>query len=308
MNIAIIGSGGVGGYFGAKLAQAGNSVTFLARGAHLDAMRQKGLKVKSINGDFYLPSVTVVENILEIENPELILVGVKAWQIQEIRDELKKIVQPQTTIIPLQNGVMAYEELCECIGGNHVVGGLCRIISKIDKPGVINHFGVNPNIVLGEMDKTVSERVLQIETLLNNSGINTRATNKIEVELWKKFISICVSGFLAVTRSTYGQILEVPEPKNMMKAVMDEIFELSEVLNIGVESDYVEKTMNFFTTMPYNSTSSLARDIWDEKPSELEYQNGTVVKLAKKHGVLVPVNEFIYTSLLLMEKRVRGGK
>ncbi len=308
MHIAIIGTGGVGGYFGAKLAQAGNQVTFLARGEHLKAIKQNGLMVKSIHGDFHVKDVSATDTILEIDSPDLVITAVKAWQIKEVRKDINKILHPGSMVLPLQNGVMAAEELSEVIDPSHVMNGLCRIISKIDGPGVINHFAVKPEIVFGELNKTETKRMAALSQLFNDAGIVNKASRDIEVDLWKKFISICVSALLAVTKTTYGEIREIKETREMMIDLLIEIYDLSKKKGVNIKPDFIEKTIAFFDSFPYNSTSSLTRDVWEGRPSEIEYQNGTVVKLAKQYGIDVPINRFVYNCILPMEIKARGIK
>ena len=305
MKIAIIGSGGVGGYFGAKLVQAGNEVTFLARGEHLKAFKNKGLTVKSILGDFHVDTFSATDKITKIGKPDLLLLGVKAWQIKEIRDDLKKIIPPESFILPLQNGVLATEELSETIDKSAILGGLCRIISKIESPGVINHFGVKPIIVFGELDKSISNRLQNLKKVFDKAEIDSKITENIESELWKKFIAICVSGLLAITKTTYGELRELKETRKMMIDLLTEIFILSQKIGVQIESDFIDKTVTFIDTFPYDSTSSLTRDVWECRPSEIEYQNGTVVKLAEKYGVDTPINKFVYNCILPMELKAR---
>jgi len=308
MNIVVIGSGGVGGYFGAKLAQAGNKVTFVARGKHLKAMQTNGLTVKSIHGDFHLKSVHVTDTITSQKQVDLVIVAVKAWQIKDIREDIKQIIHANSMVLPLQNGVLAYQELCDVIDPRNVLGGLCRIISKIEAPGVIHHFGVKPEIVFGEMDKTLSPRMEVLSQLFKQAGIASKASGDIEADVWKKFISICVSALLAVTRTTYGEMCEHKETRQMMTDLLYEIYAVSQKMNINIKPDFVERTITFIDSFPYNSTSSLTRDVLEGKPSEIDYQNGAVVKLAGQYGVPVPVNTFIYKCILPMELKARGRK
>jgi 2-dehydropantoate 2-reductase len=305
MKIAIIGTGGVGGYFGAKLAKAGFDVSFLARGEHLAAIRKNGLTVKSILGDFHLDNLTIRKKIQEIEQVDLIIICVKAWQIKEIRNDLKSIVQSNTLILPLQNGILAVDELCEVIDKSNILGGLCRIISKIESPGVINHLGITPTIVFGELDKSNSKRIQDIKKLFDKAGINPQISTDINSDLWKKFIAICVSGLLAVTKTTYGEIRELKETRQMMIDLLNEIYALSQRIGINIESDFIYKTVSFIDTFPYDSTSSLTRDVWEGKPSEIDYQNGTVVRLGEKYGVDTPINRFVYNCILPMELKAR---
>ncbi|SHG00447.1 ketopantoate reductase [Mariniphaga anaerophila] len=306
MKIAIIGTGGVGGYFGGKLADAGVDVTFLARGKHLEAMQKNGLFVKSILGDFHLPKVKATDKISEIGTVDLVMIGLKAWQVKDIREQLKFLIHSDTVILPLQNGVVTADELSVSIDKKHIIGGLCRIISKIEAPGVIDHFGVPaPKIIFGELNKTDTERLHHIKTVFDKARIHSEITMDIEAELWRKFIMICVSGLLAVTKTTYGELRELQETRRMMIDLFNEIHLLSQKMNINIEADYVDKTVQLIDKLPYDSTSSLTRDVWEGKPSEIEYQNGTVVKLGEKHSVETPVNKFVYNCILPMEIKAR---
>ncbi len=306
MKIAIIGSGGVGGYFGAKLAQSGNDVTFLARGAHKEAMQSNGLQVKSIDSDFHITNVSVTDNISDIEESDLVIIAVKAWQIKEVRNDLIGLIKDSNSmVLPLENGVMAADELREVLPENNILGGLCRIISKIEGPGIINHIGVKPTIVFGEWNGKLSERAILLEKVFNEAGIAVKISKDIKAELWKKFIAICVSALLAVTKTTYGEMRELKETRQMMTDLIAEIYELSQKKGINIEPEFVDKTISFIDTFPYNSTSSLTRDVWEGKPSEIEYQNGTVVKLAEELGVDVPVNRFLYSCVLPMDLKAR---
>ncbi|TCO08706.1 ketopantoate reductase family protein [Natronoflexus pectinivorans] len=306
MKVTIIGTGGVGAYFGGRMAKAGHDVTFVARGEHLKTMLEKGLQVKSINGDFLVSPVKATSEIAKTGVADLVIVAVKAWQLKEVAMQLKNVVGENTLVLPLQNGVLASEELKEVLPHKNVLAGLCRIISKIENSGIINHLAVEPTIVFGEADNSKTDRVLELNSIFEASGFKSMVAKDIQSELWKKFISICVSALLAVTRSTYGEVREQPETREMMYRLFKEVADVAAAMNVYIKEDFVDKTMGFIDTFPYDSTSSLTRDIWEGKPSELEYQNGTVVRLAERAGVDVPVNRFIYHSLILMEKRARS--
>lgn len=305
MKVAIIGTGGIGGYFGGKIAKAGFDVTFLARGKQLKALQENGLTVKSILGDFHIDSVHATDSISSIGKCDLIILSTKAWQLKGLANELKFLLKDDSTILPLQNGVLAIEELEAEIDKKYIVGGLCRIISKIESPGVINHLGITPIIVFGETDNAKTDRTLKIKELFDKSDINSKISADITSDLWKKFISICVSGLLAVTKTTYGEIRELPETRQMMIDLMDEIYRLSQKIGIQIESDFVAKSVLAIDALPYETTSSLTRDVWEGKPSEIEYQNGTVVRLAEKYNTEVPINKFVYNSILPMEIKAR---
>lgn len=308
MKIAIIGTGGVGGYFGGKMAHAGFDVTFFARGQHLKAIQQNGLTVKSFQGNFNVHPAKATDQIEQIGKVDLVILGVKAWQVKEIATTLTPLLHADTAVMPLQNGVMAAEELQAVIAKQNVIGGLCRIFAKIESPGVINHFGYDPSIVFGELNNEKSKRIEQIKSLFEASGINAPIADDITVELWRKFIGICVGGLLAVTRSNYGIMRELPQTRKLMSDLLIEIYQLSQKMGVNVESDFPDKTLAAIDSYPADSNTSLARDVWEGKPSEIEYQNGTVVKLGERYGMETPVNKFIYDCILPMELRARGDK
>ena len=287
------------------MSRAGYDVTFLARGDQLKAFRTQGLTVKSLQGDFHLDQINAVDRIGDMGTADLIILGVKSWQVQEIASELPDIMGPESLVLPLQNGVLASEELCETLPEKNVLAGLCRIISKNEVPGVIRHFALEPTIVFGELDNTKTQRLNKLKEVFEQSEIKAQMAEDIHAERWKKFISICTSGLLAVSRSTYGEIREIRETRQMMVELLKEIYELSQKVGIDIDPDFVDKNVSFIDTFPYESTASLARDVWEKKPSEIEYQNGTVVHLAQQYGVATPINNFIYNCILPMEKRAR---
>lgn len=305
MKIAVIGTGGVGGYFGGRLAKAGNDVTFLARGKHLEAMMSHGLIVQSIKENFTIQPVQATDTITAIGKVDLVLLCVKSWLVKDMAKELLPLLKEDTVVLPLQNGVMAAEELQSVIPVHHVLGGLCRIISKIEAPGVIRHFGVDPTVVFAELNNGKSERVVKLQKGFEQAGFNARISHDIQADIWKKFIQICISGLLGVTRVPYGGIREVKETREMMIALFQEVYDLSQKLGINIAPDFVDKTVGVIDSFDYNASASLARDIWEGRPSELEYQNGTVVRLAEKYGLEVPVNKFIYSALLPQERKAR---
>ncbi|WP_289053968.1 ketopantoate reductase family protein [Carboxylicivirga marina] len=308
MKILVVGTGGVGGYFGARLAQAGNDVTFIARGNHLEAIRENGLLVKSINGDVCIKNAHAVDAISDIKHPDLVLTAVKAWQIKEIREEIAQVIHDESIVLPLQNGVLAAKELAEVIPAKNVMGGLCRIFSMIEAPGVINHVGYKPEIVFGEPAGSSSMRTQKLSQLFEQANISYKSSNDIEADVWKKFIFICTSALLAVTKTTYGELRELKETRSMMIGLLNEIYAVSQKAGVNIKAEFIDKTIAVIDSVAYDSTSSLTRDVWEGKPSEIEYQNGTVVKLAEEYGVEVPVNRFVYHVILPMELKTRSLK
>ena len=312
MKIAVVGAGGVGGYFGGKLAAAGFDVTFIARGKTLEALRNNGLTVKSVDGDFCIPKVKATDKVAEIGEVDLILLGVKSWQVRDAAEQIRPICGSNTTVLPLQNGVLATEELNEVLtdagGHNTAICGLCRIFSKIEEPGIISHFGVVPTIEFGEPNNEKSERVLKIKDVFDQAGIKSRIPDDIVARLWQKFTFICTSGLLVVSNTTYGPLRKVPETRRLIEELMTEVNNVAKAMGVTPEPDVIEKTMEIIDKCPYDANCSLTRDVMEGRPSEIEYQNGTVVRLGEKYGVDTPVNRFVYSCILPAEKKSREIK
>lgn len=303
MKIGIIGTGGVGGYFGACLAKAGNEVTFIARGKHLEAIQQNGLMVKSVDGDMAVKPAIASDDLMSLKECELIIIGTKAWQVSDIAKELKEVLKDEALVLPLQNGVLAVDELAEYIDKNQILGGLCMIFSSIESPGVINHMGLNPSITFGEIDKTIKPRTKTIKQIFDDAKITNTLSDDIEAELWRKFILICLSGFGTILNAGYGIIREQPETRQMIVDVLNEVQVIAKARNINLEENIVEKSLSIVDSYPPDAQSSLCRDVFAGRKSEIEYQNGTVLRFAKELGIDTPVNRFIYGFVKLLEAK-----
>lgn len=308
MRIAVFGTGGVGGYFGGRLAQAGEEVIFIARGEHLRAMREHGLRVDSIKGDFVLQPVQATDNPAEVGPVDAILVGVKAWDVPQAAQLMRPMVGPETFVVPLENGVEAPDQLAEALGREHVLGGLCKIISAIVAPGHIRHAGIDPYIAFGELDGRKSERAERLRQAFARAiGVIAEIPDDIQVAMWEKFVFIAaISGVGAVTRAPAGVIRSLPETRQMLEQAMREILAVARARGVALSDEVVSQTMAFIDAMPAGGTASMQRDIIAGRPSELDYQNGTVARLGRELGVPTPVNAFIYASLLPQELRARG--
>ncbi len=221
MKIAIFGTGGVGGYFGGRLAQAGEDVTFIARGEHLRAIQINGLKVESLNGDFLVYPVKATAEVNEVGPVDLVIVGVKAWQVAEAGRAMKPLVGPDTTVLPLQNGVDAVPQLTADLGQEAVIGGLCKIVSFVVGPGHIRHAGFAPSVVIGELDNQRTNRIVEIEKTFNHAGVETTTASDIEVALWMKFLFIAsFSGVGALANAPAGTLRTDPELRAQMLRAM----------------------------------------------------------------------------------------
>mgnify|MGYP005838537959 CR=1 FL=1 len=303
MKIGIIGAGGVGGYFGARLASSDNEVKFIARGKHLQAIKENGLKLKSINGDLHVNPVKISDNISDLSDCELIVLGTKAWQVKEVAPVLAKTLNSEAVILPLQNGVLAVDELKEYFASSQILGGLCMIFSSIEAPGVINHKGLEPSITFGEIDNTIKERTIRLKETLQDADITCNLSSDIEAALWKKFILICLSGLGAIANSGYGLIRETPETRQIIVDVLTEVSLIAKAKNVKLGNNIVQKSLNIVDTYPAESMSSLARDVLNGNFSEIEYQNGTIVRLGKELGIATPANRFVYSFVKLIEKK-----
>ena len=308
MRIAIFGTGGVGGYFGGRLAQTGADVVFISRGEHLQAMRKQGLKIDSIKGDFVVHPIQATDDPNEIDPVDVVLVAVKAWQVSEAAQAMRPMIGPKTFVVPLLNGVEASTQLAEVLGTEHVVGGLCGIISFIVGPGYIRHEGADPFIQFGELDNYYSERVENLHrTFAQATGVTVKIPPDIQVALWRKFLLVASwSGVGSITRAPLGTFLGLPKTRQMLKEVMQEIFSVAHARDIALPKDIVDKTLSFMDTLPPDGTASMQRDIMEGRPSELETQNGAVVRLGQAVGVATPLNAFIYHSLLPLELKAKG--
>lgn len=298
MRIAVFGTGGVGGYFGGRLAHVGEDVTFIARGEHLRAIQTAGLKVDSLNDDFVIFPAKATNDPREVGEVDLVIVGVKAWQVPEAAREMKPLVSSTTTVLPLQNGVDAVPQLASELGAERVVGGLCRIVSFVVAPGHIRHAGYKPSIVIGELDNRRTDRIMRIEQLFNRAGLETTIAPDIQVALWMKFLFIAsFSGVGAIANAPAGVLRTDPNWRDQMLNAMQEIYTLAHARGIKLPPNAIEMVMVGVNALPDDATSSMQRDIAAGKPSELESQNGAVVRMAREAGVEVPTHEFIYRTL-----------
>ena len=298
MRIAIFGTGGVGGYFGGRLAQAGEDVTFIARGEHLRAIRAGGLKVESRTGDFVVFPAQATDEVREVGEVDLVVLGVKAWQVPEAAREMKPLVGPSTTVLPLQNGVDAAAQLVSELGAENVIGGLCRIVSYVVGPGHIRHAGFKPSVIIGELDNRRTDRVARIEEVFKRAGVEITVAADIQVELWTKFLFIAsFSGVGAVADAPAGVIRSDPKWRAQMISAMEEIQALAQARGIKLPDDTINTVMAGVDALPEDATSSMQRDIAAGKPSELESQNGAVVRLARESGIDVPTHTLIYQTL-----------
>lgn len=306
MEILVYGIGGVGGYFGGRLAKAGNSVSMIARGRHLEAIREKGLEVESINGNFKVRPKLVTDAVSEVPVPDLVILGVKSWQIPMAAKELKTIIDQKTMVLPLQNGANNTEKLLEILPKENVLSGLCFIVSFIEKPGKIKHPAFEPRIVFGEPTNVRSARIESLKKIFDQAQINNLIPENIQLEIWKKFLFITsISGLGGLTRTPIHKMRESDYLFDLMQKTAAEIKAVANAKGILLDDEHIAKAFEIIKTQPKGGTSSTQRDIMQGKPSEVENFNGYVVKEGMRLKVETPVNRFIYECLKPMEAEAR---
>jgi len=305
MNIVVIGAGGVGGYFGGKLAKAGFDVTFIARGKHLKAIKEKGLQVKSVLGDFKVHP-EVLENIQDIKNPDLVILGVKSWQVLGIADQLKSVITPITMVLPLQNGADNADTLLSVLPKENVLAGLSKIVSKVESPGVINHFAFEPEIIFAEYNSEDTIRIKEVKAVFDKAGFKNTLSKDIQLDIWRKFLFITmVSGIGAITRVIYKYLQQSDEIKEIIWKTGEEVVSVANAKGIPLKKQDIENSMKAFINSVPNTTASMQRDMMEGKPSELENFNGYIVNQGKLLGIETPTNAFIYYCLLPQEMKAR---
>ena len=305
MKIAVIGAGAVGGYFGGRLAAAGQDVTFLVRGKTLDALRAGPLRVKSIKGDFEV-RVAATDEPAEID-AEVVLVAVKAWQISEAAEAIQKMARGDSIVVPLQNGMETPAQLAAVLGAGRVAGGLCRIVAKAIGPGEIDHSWAEPSIEFGELEPLRNpERLEQLRDAFVAADVRCQISRDIGLAMWEKFLFIIWGSLGAATRLPIGPIRSSPKLRGRLVAALEEVAQIARAHGKEVNAETIARTMAMLDAQPAETTSSMQRDIMEGRPSELEAQTGAVVRLGRKLGVPTPVHDSIYAELLPLEKRARG--
>ena len=306
MRIAIFGTGSVGGYFGGRLAQAGEDVIFIARGEHLNTMLTHGLRVDSINGDFKVQPIQATNDPAKIGKVDMVLVGVKAWQVPEVAEAMRSMIGPETFVLPLQNGLEAPVQLSQALGEQCVLGGLCGLFCYVAAPGHIVHAGTDPFVKFGELDNHRSQRVELLLDAFKRAGVNAEIPPDIQVAMWMKFLLITVwSGMGAITRAPVGIWRNLPETRRMAELSLQEIIAVAAAHDISLPEEAVKTIMTMYDGLVPESTASLQRDVMDGRPSELDAQIGAVVRFGQEADVATPQHTFIYGSLLPMELRAR---
>jgi 2-dehydropantoate 2-reductase len=317
MKIAIMGTGAVGGYFGAALAKAGEEVYFIARGDHLRAILEGGLTVESVTGDFKIPILDLQfkrppigsptaggilafasQNPNEVGTVDLVLFCVKTYDTEAASKAVLPLLGPRTTILSLQNGVDLADKLGRDHGRNHILGGTAYIYSALRQPGIIAHTGGPGKIVFGELNGKASPRTARIKETFDRAMVPNEVSSDIKRATWEKFAMICANGGMsALTRVTLGEMLKSKPTCSMLEKTLKEVVAVGMAEGIPFDAGFVEKTMRFLETLEPEGRASLYHDLANHRTMELDSLNGRVIQFAKKHGIPVPMNFAIYAAL-----------
>ena len=297
MRIVVMGAGGTGGYFGAKLARAGMDVTFIARGAHLAAIHERGLRVRSAIEGEWAVKVAAVERVDGLPPAELVLFCVKSFDTESAAEAIRPVVAPGTGVLSIQNGVDNEDKLARILGAEHVMGGAAQVFATIEEPGVIRH-ALLGRIIFGEMDGRESERARDFLAACGRAGIPAEMTRDIKKALWEKYVFLTAqAGLTALTRCPAGVIRRVPETRRMYRLLLEEMAALGAASGAGTDAGIVERCMELLDSLGATAYTSLYHDLTHGKRLELEALHGHAVRLGERHGIPTPMLFAVYAAL-----------
>jgi len=298
MRIAVVGAGGVGGAFGAALAKAGADVTFIARGAHLAAMKSKGLRIEGGRGETHLVPTQATDDPAAVGPVDFVLFCVKLWDVESAGQHIKPLVGPDTAVIPLQNGIDAPERLVPILGKQAVMGGVAQISASIVGPGVIRQVGTFMRMLFGELDGSTSKRGEALLALCQKAGFDVVLSNQIVTELWMKFILLATNAsVMAVARQPIGKLRDDPDMRRQFVAAYQEVVDVGTARGVKLPADAVDKMLAFNAGAPPTMKPSMALDLERGNRIELPWLGGKVVELGRQLGVPTPTHSFMYAAL-----------
>lgn len=304
MKIAVMGSGGVGGFYGGRLANAGYDVTFVARGAHLAAMRQDGLTIESdTQPAIHVPKVKATDDPASIGPVDYVIIAVKLWDTVAAAGAVRTIVGPRTGVLSLQNGVIKDDILTREFGKSNIMGGVAYVGTTIARPGVIRQTGSLQRLVFGEYDGKPSSRATRLLEALQKAGIQAEIADDIRRTLWEKYVFLVgLSGSTASMRSPIGPIRENPQTRAFLFDLMKETVAVGRALGVNLPEDYASQRLGFADGVSPDMTSSLHHDLERGNPLEVEWLSGGVVQLGKTVHVPTPANRAVWDILALHAK------
>ncbi|MDH3419202.1 MAG: 2-dehydropantoate 2-reductase [Gammaproteobacteria bacterium] len=299
MRIAMMGSGGVGGYFGGRLAASGCDVTFIARGRHLEAIRERGLHIDSRDmGDATIHPAQATDDPAEIGEVDYVIIGVKLWDTAAAGEAILPMLGPETTVLSLQNGVDCDDVLAPIIGEQRLIGGVAFIASSVGAPGVIKHIGTMQRVVIGERSGGSSARVAALHAAMAGAGITAEISDDIERTIWEKFVFLIgLSATTTLMRTTLGPIREDPDRREILLEAMRETVAVGRAKGVDLPADYADNRLAFADGLPVDMTSSMHHDLENGNPLEVGWLSGAVARFGKAFGVPTPVNHTVYAAL-----------
>jgi len=300
MKIAVMGAGGVGGYFGAKLVQSGADVTFIARGAHGAAIREKGLRVYSPNGDVLVHPAKAVGDPAMIGKVDVVMFCVKLWDVESAAEACRPLIGPDTAVICFQNGVDAEERAAAVLGAEHVVGGVAAIAALIEAPGTIRHTGTMAWLKYGEMDGRDSPRLEAFDAACRKAGFEASLSPDITVDIWRKFAFLApFAGATGATRMPIGPILADADTRRLFAELIAETVAVGRARGARLEDGIEGKQLAFAEGLPAEMKASMLGDLERGNRLELAWLTGAVVRLGHELGVPTPVSDTVYAVLKL---------
>jgi 2-dehydropantoate 2-reductase len=298
LKIAVLGAGGVGGYFGGRLAAAGANLTFIARGEHLSALRRDGLRIESALGNALVKPVRVTDDPAPLGPVDMVWIAVKLWSTDEAARAVAPLVGPRTAVISFQNGVEAEDLLIRLYGRERVMGGVAHIAAVIEQPGVIRHNGTLQKLAFGELDGIRSERAEALLALCRKAGIDAAIPEDINRAIWEKFVFLVgLSGMTALTRLPIGPVREDPDTRAMLLEVLREAAAVARAKGVALAEDAAERQLAFTYGLPPTMISSMLGDLRRGNRLELPWLAGAVVRLGRQLGVATPMNAAVYAAL-----------
>lgn len=300
MRIAAMAAGAVGGYFGGRMAAAGHDVAFIARGAHLDAIRKNGLVVKSIHGDLHLKDVNVTDDPAKVGPVDVVLFAVKLWDTEKAAGLARPLVGPDTRVITLQNGVDSVERVAPILGADKTVAGTAYIATVISAPGTIGHTSKFAIMRVGRIDGRPDEKLDAFAAAAKAASIDITVMPDMNSERWQKFIFLSsMAGVNCMTRLPIGEVLGDPDTRAFYRRLMQECDAVGRAMGVKLPEGYVDDRMTFSDNAPPGMKASMLHDLEAGNRLELDWLTGKVVALGKQAGVPTPASEAVYAAVKL---------
>ena len=307
MKIAIMGTGGTGGYFGGLLARAGHDVTFVARGAHLSAIRDRGLRVESVNDGAFTVRGQAVEDTTDAGEQEMVLFSVKMYQNAAAIERVRPMMGDGSVVLTLQNGIDNYEQLAAAFGDDKVLIGSCYMEGRVVEPGVVSQGGPGA-ASFGEIQPGVTDRCRRLFQVFEDAGWNVTLEENMMAMLWKKFSYIAGSAAVcSATNSVYEEMRNVPETRALIRGAIEEALAVGRARGALIADDSLDWAMDSLDRFPPQGRASLAKDFLEGRQVELEGMNGTVARMGREVGVPTPINDALYAILKPWALRIESS-